>query len=246
MIAGSGYATNTGDGINITDNQPGTILAGITVDQVAVSGFGHVGLHLVGTDGLISGVSITYASVHDNGYGGLAVEARGNHAADLYIGHVQAYHNAGAGTVGSGYGILVVGASNVVVERSVAHDNGWLPGNGGETGGGEAIQCERVLLQYNESYANRCGTGSRDGGGFDLDGGVTNSLLQYNYSHDNNGAGRWKRSHAFTHRPACHRRAAGDGRNWNESRCSAISSASLAPAARKSWSRRLYLSQMKK
>ena len=30
---------------------------------------------------------------------------------------------------------------------------------------------------------------SLDGGGFDLDGGVTNSVLQYNYSHDNDGAG---------------------------------------------------------
>jgi Right handed beta helix region/Domain of unknown function (DUF4214) len=186
VIAGSGYSTNTGDGINITDNQPSTTLAGITVNQVAVSGFGHVGLHLVGTDGLISGVSITYASVHDNGYGGLAVEARGNHAADLYIGHVQAYHNAGAGTVGSGYGILVLGASNVVVERSVAHDNGWLPGNGGETGGIETIQCERVLLQYNESYANH--KGQNDGDGIILDV-TTDSVMQYNYAHDNDGAG---------------------------------------------------------
>lgn len=45
----------------------------------------------------------------------------------------------------------------------------------------------KVTLQHNESYSNK-GRGI-DGGGFDLDGGVTHSVMQYNYSHDNNGAG---------------------------------------------------------
>ena len=44
-----------------------------------------------------------------------------------------------------------------------------------------------VLIQYNESYDNKAG--HIDGDGFDLDGGTTNSILQYNYSHDNDGAG---------------------------------------------------------
>ena len=40
----------------------------------------------------------------------------------------------------------------------------------------------------NESHHNRTGS-SKDGGGFDLDGGVRNSIVQYNYSHDNDGSG---------------------------------------------------------
>ena len=38
-----------------------------------------------------------------------------------------------------------------------------------------------------ESYRNR--TIEVDGDGFDFDGGATNSVMQYNYSHDNDGAG---------------------------------------------------------
>jgi len=45
-----------------------------------------------------------------------------------------------------------------------------------------------VVIQFNESYDNRTG-GPADGGGFDLDSGTSNSILQYNYSHANDGAG---------------------------------------------------------
>jgi hypothetical protein len=187
VIVGSGYSTNGGDGINFTDDKPGLNLAGITVNNVDVSGFGQVGIHFMATSGgSYNGISISNCSTHDNGYGGLYVQAQGNHAANLYIGRVQAYHNAGASRVDSGYGIEIYGVSEAVVERSVAHDNGWLPGNGGETGGIEAIACHRVLLQYNESYANH--KGQNDGDGIILDV-TTDSVMQYNYAHDNDGAG---------------------------------------------------------
>jgi len=46
----------------------------------------------------------------------------------------------------------------------------------------------RATIQYNESHHNQTSS-TADGGGFDLDGGVTNSIVQYNYSHDNAGPG---------------------------------------------------------
>ena len=46
----------------------------------------------------------------------------------------------------------------------------------------------RVTIRSSESYGNRTG-GHADGGGFDLDGGVTNSVIEYCYSHDNDGPG---------------------------------------------------------
>jgi hypothetical protein len=99
---------------------------------------------------------------------------------------VRAIHNAGSGLIESGYGIVISGSNDVIVERSVAGDNGWLPGNNGETGGIEAIGDDRVLLQYNEAYANH--HGSSDGDGVILDV-TTDSIMQYNYTHDNDGAG---------------------------------------------------------
>ncbi len=200
VIVGSGYSTNAGDGIYLTNDQPGTTLSGITINQVDVSGFGDIGIHLLTSDlgnstgtqgGNYSGVSITNCTTHDNGYGGLSIEAHGIHVSDLYIGNVQGYHNAGA-QVGqpnsghSGFGIFLWGVIDAVVERSVAYDNGWAPGNQGEMAGIEALECNRVLLQYNESYDNH--QGLTDGNGIGIDDS-TNSIMQFNYTHDNDGAG---------------------------------------------------------
>lgn len=44
-------------------------------------------------------------------------------------------------------------------------------------------------IQHCEAYDNRTGGRGGDGGGFDLDGGCVDCVLQYNYSHDNEGAG---------------------------------------------------------
>ena len=40
-----------------------------------------------------------------------------------------------------------------------------------------------------------------DGVGFDFDGGVTNSVMQYNYSHDNDAAGFLRAQYAFAPQP---------------------------------------------
>jgi len=45
------------------------------------------------------------------------------------------------------------------------------------------------IIQHCESYENHPGGKKADGGGFDVDGGATGCILQYNYSHDNDGAG---------------------------------------------------------
>jgi parallel beta helix pectate lyase-like protein len=128
---------------------------------------------------------VSFVTADNNGNGGVQLQGQGQ-ARAIYIGHVQAIHNAGSANIDSGYGILVFGANDVVIERSVTGDNGWLPGNHGETGGIEAIADNRVLLQYNEAYSNHAG--NSDGDGIILD--VTNnSIMQFNYSHDNDGAG---------------------------------------------------------
>ena len=47
----------------------------------------------------------------------------------------------------------------------------------------------RCTIQFSESFDNHCAGGKADGGGFDLDGGCIDCTMQYNYSHDNDGAG---------------------------------------------------------
>ena len=72
----------------------------------------------------------------------------------------------------------------------MAYDNGARQQQA-TTGGGPCgiwtYNSNNITIQYNESYGN---LGDRvDGDGFDMDGGTTNCILQYNYSHDNDGAG---------------------------------------------------------
>ena len=76
------------------------------------------------------------------------------------------------------------------IERSIAYNNGFLCGSsGGGPVGLWTWDSNNITIQNNESYANRSGAATADGGGLDLDGGVTNSKVQYNYTHGNDGAG---------------------------------------------------------
>ena len=186
-LVGSGYATNQDDGIHFSSDLPGVAQTNLSVSNVSVEGFGQSGVNFLGSNGSrdFDNVSVRYVTSDNNGNGGVQLQGQGQ-ARDVYIGYVQASHNAGSADIGSGFGILVFGANDVIIERSVTGDNGWLPGNHGETGGIEAIADNRVLLQYNEAYSNHAG--NSDGDGIILD--VTkDSIMQFNYSHDNDGAG---------------------------------------------------------
>jgi hypothetical protein len=64
-----------------------------------------------------------------------------------------------------------------------------MPRKGNGPVGIWAWNCDRVIIQYCVSHDNKTQKGAMDGGGFDFDGGVTNSILQYNLSYNNHGAG---------------------------------------------------------
>src|SRR5262249_16011564 len=51
-----------------------------------------------------------------------------------------------------------------------------------------AWSSRKLVIQNCVSVRNRTG-GKYDGGGFDFDGGVSESIMQYNYSAENDGAG---------------------------------------------------------
>ena len=52
-----------------------------------------------------------------------------------------------------------------------------------------AYEADSVIIQHCLSYKNKTSKGGADGGGFDLDGGVTHSIVQYNVSYGNWGSG---------------------------------------------------------
>ncbi len=174
----------------------------VRIDDVDVSGFGKAGILIGGEppDASKSGfhdVRITRAVAHDNAYYGIWVTGAWNPQSsayansEVYIGHCRAFDNSGDPTFlgnHSGNGILMEDVEGGTIERSVAYHNGWLCNAPNGPVGIWVHSANRVTIQHCESYGNRTGQ-SVDGGGFDFDGGVSNSVMQYNYSHDNDGAG---------------------------------------------------------
>ena len=187
-----GPAMSTTAGIAFYGDQPNTRYRRVTIDNVEVSGFG-VGVSVGawnGTSGY-DGLRITRVSTHDNLLAGISVWGGGKGVnRDVYIGDCVAYRNRGdrSSVVNSGNGIVIGQVDGGMIERSVAYDNGADCIADECAAGIWAYNSNAVTIQHNESFNNRTGSGV-DGDGFDLDIGTTNSVMQYNYSHGNDGAG---------------------------------------------------------
>ncbi|BAT55526.1 parallel beta-helix repeat-containing protein [Nostoc sp. NIES-3756] len=193
-VAGSGAGTNTGDGIAFYNDLAGNIkLDGITIDSVEVQGFRNYGIGIGGWNQQSGyrNVRVTNVATHRNGKGGLVTYAQlPNVNENVYVAYVRAFSNPGipGDPTPTGSGIVLGGVNTGVIERSVAYDNGALNNAANGPVGIWAYDSTKIIIQYNESYRNRTG-GTADGDGFDLDQNVSNSIMQYNYSHNNDGAG---------------------------------------------------------
>jgi hypothetical protein len=64
-----------------------------------------------------------------------------------------------------------------------------MPREGNGPVGIWAWESSHIRIRYCISYYNKTSRNAKDGGGFDLDGGVTNSIIEYCISLGNEGAG---------------------------------------------------------
>lgn len=194
-FVGSGKTTNTDSGLTFYNSKADTQFDYLRLDSLEVSGYVGMGIIIMGLKGTsgYNNVRINFCQLHDIGECGIYVGAQAlnaNH--DWYVGYCQVYNVSGRPNMvyqNSGNGIVLGGVDNGLIEHCLAHHNGELNGNpwGGPVGIW-GMYCNNLTIQYCESHHNDSGT-QYDGGGFDLDGGCTNSVLQYNYSHDNAGPG---------------------------------------------------------
>lgn len=196
IFKGSGRTTSKQAGILFyMDKDSTTHLPYINIDNVEVYGYRDPGISIgswkyqCGYDN----ISITNSLIHDNGSAGIKLYAQASNVhKNVYIGYNKTYNNSGISTQttgNSGSGILLGGVNGAVVEYCTSYNNGWLHSN--SYGGPQGIwtyESNNVTFQFNESHHNKTGN-TKDGGGFDFDAGTTNSIMQYNYSHDNYGAG---------------------------------------------------------
>jgi len=197
ILRGAGMTVNTKHGIEFYLDLSGDVrCSGVQIDSIDVHGFGRVGIRIgswkggTGYDDL----SITNCNVHDNLWDGIQVY--GEQIGSIYphrrlrIARCTVYNNPGFPDKTSirGSGIVISNVDSAVVEYCTAYSNGRNNVHCGGPGGIWAYDANRVVIQYSESYNNSTASGC-DGLGFDLDGGVTNSVIQFCYSHGNAGGG---------------------------------------------------------
>lgn len=216
QVRGSGAKTNTGDGVRFFNDLPnGVKLRGIVIENVESHGFGgkrgtHSGGNGIGLtawpdDQSASGyinVRIFNCETHGNRMNGITVvgvdEPKSATPGFAYshenvvVENCRAWENAGDATYKenwSGNGIFIADVNGAMINKCEAWRNGYECG--ATTGGPVGIwtaAANAVTIQNCHSHHN--GTGCPfDGGGFDFDGGVTNSVMQFNLSNDNDGAG---------------------------------------------------------
>ncbi|UOQ65235.1 T9SS type A sorting domain-containing protein [Hymenobacter volaticus] len=194
-FTGSGRLANTSAGVEFYLDSANVHLQHLVLDNINAHGYRDGGI-IIGSWNGTSGydqVRVTRCTASANGSVGIVSYAElpsAHH--NWYVGYCQAFDNSGRADITdnhTGSGIILGGIDEALVEYSEAYHNGWL--NANQNGGPVGIwgyYCNNLTIQYCESHHNESGT-CRDGGGFDLDGGCTNSVLQYNYSHDNTGPG---------------------------------------------------------
>jgi hypothetical protein len=204
-LVGSGATSNRGSGVQaVNDLRGAASLRMLDIEGVQASGFGFAGISLAGkpADGSQSGyrdVTINNCVAHDNRYYGVYVDgvedARTTRYANsgVKIENCRAYDNQGDPSFTrshSGSGIFLADVNGGRIDHSVAYGNGALNACG-DCGpvGIWAANANAVSIEHSESYENHSGPSGHDGDGFDLDGGTTNCVLQYDYSHDNDGTG---------------------------------------------------------
>ncbi len=200
------YNTSGSSGAGIVLGPISKNLGSVAVIGCDISGF-KIGIYAyynnVFTKNVFTTVNLMYNYVHECGKAGIDISAvvpnSDNH---IYAyGNLICYKNyiynnlagecSNASTCGhNGDGAVFGSFAKGCMSHNVVFHNGWL--NKSLPAGPAGLwvwDSDSIMIEYNEAYD--CGTmpGAGDGDGFDLDGGVSNSTMQYNYSHDNWAAG---------------------------------------------------------
>ena len=196
---GSGPALNTNAGILFyTDTSRNRKFSHIVLSDVDIFGFGSTGLTF-GSYNKSTGykdVLLERVNVYNNKLAGITSYSESylyrNAHKNFIVRYCNVYSNRGDSsnhTQHTGDGIVLGGVTNVLIEHCIAHDNGDMCFC--KTAGPAGIwvyECDSAIIRYCEAYHNRR-SGGVDGDGFDLDIYTSNSVMEYNYSHDNEGVG---------------------------------------------------------
>ncbi len=213
-IRGSGAANPTQYGVVIENENKSLAASNITIENSDISGFMApasattdaaseiliLGYSLRGACASLDTVRILNNQLHgnnvtsadDNGISGYGCAK--NILNILYQGNrvFNIGGRASAPNGASGNGMIANGVEGGIEQFNVVHDNGANATKCGGPGGVWAYSADKILIQYNEVYRMQPFPAFQSGCdwvAYDLDAQVTNSYVQYNYSHDNAGPG---------------------------------------------------------
>ena len=210
VVVGAGITNNGGYGILCNNTLANaTMLDHLSIENVEVSGFGKHGILVSGAPAGFRHVRVSHCVMRGNLLGGMEIagrldwDARNYAHADVEVTQCRAFDNTGDPNYHknhSGSGIVLYEVDGGLVDRCAAWNNGALNGSGGGGPVGLWTCASRgVVIQHCESFGNK--TKGADGGGFDIDGGSEDCVLQYNYSHDNDGPGLMVYTYPYVSHP---------------------------------------------
>lgn len=179
---------------------------GIILDGIIVKGFGLAGIYSelamspevkwesqqasMAYPGGYDQMLINRCLADSNGYAGIQIGGSwpGRQNRDITIKNTRTSYNRGIKDMNphSGNGIVLANTINGLIDSCTASYNGWEYGNANI--GIWTYTAANITIQHSVAFRNKS-TGSSDGGGFDIDGGTANCLMQYNLSYENDGAG---------------------------------------------------------
>lgn len=201
ILTGGRPARRGSAGVQLFSDRPaGHQERHIVIEGLDVSGFDNgISIGAVHPSAGFGDVSISNCVLHANIRSGISsygprfdATAPSYAHSRLRIADVEVFGNRGDPAdhhSNTGNGIVLGSVSNALVTRSTAHDNGGANGAPHEGPIGIwAYDSTGVVIEHSLSYHNQTAT-QRDGGGFGFDQNTSDSILQYNLSYGNAGAG---------------------------------------------------------
>ncbi|HUX85258.1 MAG TPA: right-handed parallel beta-helix repeat-containing protein [Chitinophagaceae bacterium] len=199
ILEGSGIATNRGSGLDCYSDDSLREISNLRIVHCMAHGFRNFGfVFWTPASAAVRGfrhVRILGCEASGNGEAGIASFAgyqAGFVHRDFYLSGCRVHDNPGIReqtSRHSGNGIVLGSVDQVVITHCEAWNNGR--DNTCDAGGPVGIWvwlCHGARIDHCISHDNHTSS-LKDGGGFDIDGGSSDCLVQYNYSYGNDGAG---------------------------------------------------------
>ncbi|MGW5192700.1 right-handed parallel beta-helix repeat-containing protein [Kribbella sp. NPDC004138] len=202
--------STTAAGVLLENQSSSTATSGLQINYADISGFATpsgststfggqimvLGYAVNGNSGPLNDVQIVNnklygASVTSNAGPGVYGWGSGLNISNVRVEGNTVY-NLGMAPSSTGAAITANGWNGALIQRNIVHDIGANVTSCGGTSGIMSYTSNNVTIRNNEVYKVEpvpAYTAGCDWDGIDLDGGTTNSLVEYNYTHDNAGSG---------------------------------------------------------